>query len=140
MVEFRLVLSQKGRSKQIEVKDDSAQNLIGKKIGDIINGELFDLAGYEFKITGGSDSAGKAMRADVSGMGRKKILTISGIGVKKISKGTRQRKLVAGNTIHEKTAQINMAVVKQGKTPLFEDKKEEPKEAKETKEKVEKKE
>ena len=42
--------------------------------------------------------------------------------VKKIGKGMKQRKTVAGNTVHEKTSQVNLKVVKAGKGPLGEDK------------------
>jgi small subunit ribosomal protein S6e len=121
MVEFKIVLSQNGKSKQIEVNEDVASNLIGKKLGEKVNGELFDLAGYEFEITGGSDSAGKPMRADLEGAVRKRILAVSGVGVHKKLPGMRQRKLVSGNTIYEKTAQVNMKVVKAGKVSLFEE-------------------
>jgi small subunit ribosomal protein S6e len=125
MAEFKIVLSHKGKAKQIEVKDDAAQALFGKKIGDKINGETFDLTGYEFEITGGSDNAGKPMRKDIDGSGRKRILAVDGIGLKKANAGQRQRKLMAGDTIFEKTAQINMKVVKEGKQSLFEEPKEE---------------
>ncbi len=121
MAEFKIVLSQNGRSKMIELKDDAASVLIGKKIGDLVNGEVFDLAGYEFKITGGSDNAGKPMRADVEGQGKTRILAVSGVGVKAKRAGMRQRKLVAGNTIHELTSQINLNVEKAGKVSLFEE-------------------
>ncbi|MFP4112274.1 MAG: 30S ribosomal protein S6e [Candidatus Woesearchaeota archaeon] len=121
MAELKIVLSHKGKAKQIEAKDDVAQNLLGKKIGDKINGELFDLTGYEFEITGGSDEAGKPMRKDLEGPVRKRILAVSGVGFKKGEHGQRQRKLVAGNTIFEKSAQVNMKVVKEGSKPLFEE-------------------
>ena len=42
------------------------------------------------------------MRKDVSGTGRKKILIVKGVGLKKTKKGTKYRKTVCGNTIHSK--------------------------------------
>lgn len=119
MAEFKLVISDKGKSKQIEIKDDLARSLIGKKIGDKFDGELLDMAGYEFEITGGSDSSGKAMRPDVDTSARKNILSVHGIGIKKKAHGLRQRKLLAGNTIYEKTSQINLKVLKKGKKDVF---------------------
>ncbi len=122
------------KSIQKELKDDAGKPLMGLKIGDTFKGEILDLAGYEFKIMGGSDYTGLPMRADVSGTGRKRILVVEGVGVKKFSKmtkkgdrkikrrysGIKQRRLVCGNTIHAKIAQVNVKVVKEGKTPLFE--------------------
>jgi small subunit ribosomal protein S6e len=134
MAEFKLVLSdpKTGKSIQREAKDMSAKSLIGKKIGDAVKGESFDLPGYEFVITGGSDFAGFPMRHDVLGAARKRITAVKGIGVNnKIRKpnpkkkgwrkmeGMRQKKTVAGNTIYEKTAQVNMKVTKKGREPLF---------------------
>ncbi|MFW5865917.1 MAG: 30S ribosomal protein S6e [Nanoarchaeota archaeon] len=93
--------------------------LKGKKIGDIIKGDVFELEGYEFEITGGSDSAGFPMRKDVQGPNRKRILITGGVGMKKGNRhGMRKRKLVAGNTIYENTAQINFKVIKTGKNPI----------------------
>ncbi|MBW2969141.1 30S ribosomal protein S6e, partial [Candidatus Woesearchaeota archaeon] len=92
--------------------------------GETIKGELLGLTGYEFEITGGSDHAGFPMRKDIQGTGRKRILSVQGIGLKKRRKGQRQRKTVCGNTIHTKTSQINIKITKEGKTPLEEPKKE----------------
>ena len=130
MVEFKVVIGdpKTGKSKQIEVKDNNAEYFLGKKIGDTITGEVLDLTGYEFLITGGSDNAGFPMRKDIEGMRRVKIFAISGVGINKKEKGTRQRKTVAPRTITENTAQINLKVTKYGKTPLFEEPKEESKE------------
>lgn len=106
-----------------EVKDQDAERFFGKKIGDKISGELIELPGYEFEITGGSDFAGFPMRRDVSGTQRKKVLIVSGVGIRKNRKGRRARITVAGNTVFDKTAQVNLKVVKSGKTPLFEEEK-----------------
>ena len=142
MAEFKLVISdpKSGKSKQLEVKEDAANSFLNKKIGETIKGDSFDLAGYELKITGGSDNCGFPMRFDVDGTLRKKIYAVGGVGItdkKKLPnakkkgirhiKGMRRKKAVAGNTIHEKTAQINLKIVKVGSTPLFEAPKEESK-------------
>jgi small subunit ribosomal protein S6e len=165
MAEFKLVLSdpKTGKSVQREAKDNLARALIGKRIKDTIKGELIDLPGYEFVITGGSDSAGFPMRPDVPGTMRKSITAVSGIGVTnklrkpnpkkkgwRKMKGMRLKKTVAGDTVHDKTAQVNMKCVKKGRDPIFgeepaakevkaEEKKEAPAEKKALKkEKVEK--
>ncbi|MBI2548816.1 30S ribosomal protein S6e [Candidatus Woesearchaeota archaeon] len=123
MVEFKVVLSdpESGKSVQKEVKDTDARSFLNLKIKDKVNGELLGYTGYEFEITGGSDNCGVPMRRDVSGSIRKKILTVEGVGIKKKDPGIRQRKLVRGNTVHEKTAQINLKVTKKGNKPFIEE-------------------
>ncbi len=59
------------------------------------------------------------MRKDVMGVGRKKILSYVGTGVRKQEKGMLQRKTVCGNTIHAKIAQVNLKAVKAGSTDIF---------------------
>jgi len=148
MTEFKVNIAdpKTGKCKQIEVKDNNAIVFLGKKIGDKIKGDDIGFSGYEFEITGGSDYCGFPMRKDVEGVGRKRILAVSGVGIRKKGKGVRQRKTVAGNTIHERIAQINVKIVKYGKEALFEEKKEtaeqeaEKKEEKSEKEVEEKKE
>lgn len=138
MVEFKIVISdpKTGKSYQREVKDQAARPFLGLKIGATVRGELIDLTGYEFLITGGSDYCGFPMRRDLPGTGRKKILAVSGVGLKKKGKGQKQRKTVCGNTIHEKIAQINLKIVKEGKEKLG--KEEAPKEEKKVEVKEEK--
>jgi small subunit ribosomal protein S6e len=118
-----------GKTYKLEVKDDQAKPLIGKYIGQKIKGELIDLTGYEFEITGGSDSCGFPMRRDARGPGRKKVLITGGVGLNSKRKGMRKRRTVAGSTIYDKTAQINLKILKMGSKPLApeEEKKEEAK-------------
>jgi len=132
MAAFKIVIGTKdGKCVQKEVAEADAKSLIGKKIGDTIKGEIIGLTGYEFLITGGSDYAGFPMRSDIAGPGRKKVLAVQGIGIKKKGEGQRQRKTVCGNTIHANTAQINVKVAVVGKTPIVA----EPKEGKDEKKK-----
>jgi len=139
MVGFKIVIGKKdGKCHQKELAEEDSKNLIGKKIGDTIKGELIGLTGYEFSITGGTDYAGFPMRKDIAGVGRKRILAVAGVGLKKKAKGIRKRKTVCGNTIHPKISQINLKVLKEGKEKLgaapkegeapAEEKKEAPKE------------
>lgn len=142
MTEFKLIISDPklGRTLQREVKDSEAAGFLGLKMGDPVKGELFGLTGYEFLITGGSDYCGFPMRRDLTGTGRKKILIVSGVGLRKTKKGMKKRKTVAGNTIHSKTAQINLKITKHGAEKLFEEKKveEKPKEKDEAKQEMSK--
>lgn len=122
MVKLKLVLGDKsGKTKQIEIEEATSKSFMGLKIADTVKGELIDMPGYEFVITGGSDNAGFPMRHDVVSANRKKILVVSGIGVRKNVPGRRLRRTVAGNTIGANSAQVNLKITKQGKKPLFEE-------------------
>jgi small subunit ribosomal protein S6e len=118
-MDFKLTIndSKTGKSFKKEVKDDQAKVFEGLKIGDAVRGESFDLTGYEFKITGGSDNCGFPMRSDVQAS-RKKILAIGGVGFRDVKKGVRQRKTVCGNEVRAKISQINLLITKYGKDKL----------------------
>ncbi len=105
---------------QLELDEQNSQALAGKRIGDTFKGELVDKAGYEFRITGGSDKSVFPMRRDVEGETRRRILITTGVGNRKRRKGMRLRRTVAGNTITAATAQVNVRVEKAGKQPLVE--------------------
>jgi small subunit ribosomal protein S6e len=108
-----------GKTKQVEAENKLFN---AKKIGDSFKGELINLPGYEFQITGGSDSSGFPMRKDVDSGNKKKILIVKGLGLQKGRReGDRRRRTVAGNTVGKETAQLNVKVTKAGATPLFEE-------------------
>ncbi len=120
MVELKLVIGNKdGKSYQKVVED--RDSFIGRKLGDKIKGDGFELVGYEFLITGGSDDCGFPMRRGLEMSGKKKILATGGVGIKKKKgKGIFLRKTVAGSIIGEKTTQINLKVLNEGKKKLNE--------------------
>jgi len=122
-MEFKVVISDPatGRAYQKVVSGANANKLIGKQIGDIINGTLVDLPpDYELQITGGSDKDGFPMRPDIPGTGRKRILLSGGVGYRPKEKGVRKKKTVRGRVISRDIVQINVKVVKHGKVPLEE--------------------
>jgi len=130
MAIFKLVIGdpKTKKSYQREVVEPNSKKLNGLKVGEIFKGELIDLPGYEFQITGGSDNCGFPMRKDVTGPVRRRITAVKGVGIKRPVKGMKQKKTVFGNTISDAIAQINVKVVKEGKEPLAqkaEDKKDE---------------
>ncbi len=125
VVTFKIVVSDKNKSRMFEVKDAQAQPLLGLRIGDELDASVIGLQG-KIKITGGSDKSGVPMRYDVHGAVKKYILITKGIGLKKAKEGERRRKLVRGNTISDEIYQIN-AVLIEGSLP--EEKKEEKVEA-----------
>ncbi len=126
MAELKVVISdpKSGKSVQKVLTDEDAKSLHGKKISEKINGELLNLTGYEFEITGGSDYCGFPMRRDINGPQRKAVLITRGWGLRHERRGIKRRISFAGNTVFEKTAQLNLKVIKMGKTPLFEEPKE----------------
>ncbi|MHA1819563.1 MAG: 30S ribosomal protein S6e [Promethearchaeota archaeon] len=107
----------KGLTKVVQLQ--KIDPLIGKKIGEVINGGLIGLPGYELEITGGSDNSGIPMRFDVHGPVKKRILLSGGVGYHPKRKGMKKRKIIRGNEITDDMKQINMVVVKMGKTKLF---------------------
>lgn len=101
--------------------NDNLEALVGQEIGNEVDGSLLGYDGYVFEITGGSDDSGFPMRKDVPGSDRKKVLITEGVGLRKNRKGNKRRRTVVGNTINQKTAQVNLKVVEKGDQPLFED-------------------
>ena len=131
MANFKIVIGTKdGKSYQREVKEPESNIFIGKHISEQIKGDTFGLAGYEFEITGGSDDAGFPMRKDVNGPVRKKILAVSGVGIRRGGKGQKQRKTVFGNTVSARIIQVNLKVIKEGKEKLGAEASETPAESK----------
>ena len=152
---MKIVIGSKdGKSYQVEVPKENEGMLIGKRIGDEIDGSSIGVAGYTFVITGGSDLSGFPMRWDVEGSGKQKVLMSKGPGFKKKRAGERKKKTVHGKQIASDIHQINVKVSKEGSAPLEkmlgkkvegeaaeekkEPKKEEKKEVKEEKPKEEK--
>ncbi|MBC7129206.1 MAG: 30S ribosomal protein S6e [Thermoplasmatales archaeon] len=120
MAEFKVVISDGAKSWQIVVDGHHANSLVGKKIGEEVDGIFVSLPGYKLQITGGSDKDGFPMRSDLPGMGRRKILTAKGKGFKPDDEGVRKRLTVCGNTISLNTSQINMKIIKKGTKPVEE--------------------
>ena len=84
MVEFKVVVSDSnGVSISQEIKDKSAQPLLGSKLGDIIDSSVFGFKDGRIKLTGGSDKSGTPMRSDLHGGSKKYILMTTGVGAKK---------------------------------------------------------
>ena len=121
MANFKICISDPstGKTFQKEVKDSMAKPFMGLNIGESITGDNFELTGYEFQITGGSDYCGFPMRRGILGL-RKKIALYGGIGFRGAEKGIKKRKTVCGHKVHDKIAQINLKVTKQGSKKLAE--------------------
>ena len=117
---FKVVISERENSHQIEVEAAESKKLIGLKIGEEFDASLVGLTGYKVKITGGSDKNGFPMKKDIDGQRRMKSLLSSGIGFKPKRDGERRRKTVRGNTISDETVQINTIVIEKGEKDINE--------------------
>lgn len=122
MVEFKAVINDvsNGKSYQVTVQGHHANSLIGKKIGEVVDGIFVSLPGYKLMITGGSDKDGFPMRKDLPGTQRRKILIAGGVGFKPRMPGQRRRKSVRGNTVSPEIAQLNMKIIQRGAKPIEE--------------------
>lgn len=122
MVEFKVVVndSKQGKSYTIPVTGHHANSLVGKKIGDEVDGIFVSLPGYKLQITGGTDKSGFPMRPDLPGAVKRRLLLSGGVGFRPDEKGKRKKKSVRGNTINQDIVQINMRITKYGAKPVAE--------------------
>jgi small subunit ribosomal protein S6e len=112
-----VVSDQTGKSVSREIKDISAQPLLGSRVGDILDSSIIGMGAGKMKITGGSDKSGTPMRADVHGGVKKYVLLSRGVGMRSPLEGARVRKLVRGNLVTEEIYQINCSLV-EGNLPI----------------------
>ena len=112
MAKFKLVISDsKGKSQTVELEGVKAVPLIGRRIGEIVDGSIAGLSGSKLLITGGTDKDGFPMRPDVHGGVKARVVLSGGVGFHPKVKGERRRKTVRGNVITEDIVQINMKIL-----------------------------
>jgi ribosomal protein S6E (S10) len=130
---FKINVAEKnGKTYHLEAE---SEELMGKELHNKIEGKDIssDLNGYEFEITGASDTSGFTAMENVEGVGLKKLLLTYGKamhkrprreGKKPVSnfkpKGLRMRKTVRGKVISPSIVQINLKVLKEGNKKLSE--------------------
>lgn len=95
----------------MEIDGSRAQALVGRQIGEVVDGSVLGIASSTVRITGGCDKDGIPMRPDVHGSAKKYIVLSGGIGFKPKRPGERRRKLVRGKVVTDETFQINMVQV-----------------------------
>lgn len=115
-----------GKTYKREVSSDNLNSLVGRKVGEEVDGIFFDLPGYKLKITGGTSIDGFPMKSDLQISGRKKILRIYSAG-RRAKNGKRKRVTFRGSIIGTDIAQLNLKVTQYGPNSL--ETKEESKEA-----------
>jgi len=113
MAKIKLSISSPdGKAQTLEVEGPRAQQLVGKKIGDELDGSALGMPDTKLQIVGGSDKDGFPMRRDVHGGVRKAILISRGTGFRSTIKGKRMRKVVRGNVVTDDIAQLNLRTLK----------------------------
>lgn len=113
MAEFQVVVSDPdtGATYQKEVEGQDANRFLGRSIGEEVDGDAVGLSGFTLELTGGSDEAGRPMRADVPGPNLRELLLEGGVGYEPSRDGERKRITVRGAQYSEETAQVNASVV-----------------------------
>jgi small subunit ribosomal protein S6e len=134
LAKFKIIISDpdSGTSKTVELEETRTVPLIGRRVGEVLDGAIVGLSGHKVQITGGSDKDGFPMRPNVHGGVRRKVILGGGVGFNPKDEGQRRRKMVRGNVITDEIVQINMKIMEKPKKAKEEKKK--------TKEKIPKKE
>jgi len=125
MAKFKIIVSdpETGTSKVVELQEARAAPLIGKRIGEVMDGAVVGLSGHKIQLMGGSDKDGFPMRPSVHGGVRRRIVLSGGVGFNPTTEGMRRRKTIRGNVITDEIVQVNMKIVekpkgaKEGKKP-----------------------
>lgn len=116
MAKFKVIVSDpSAKSKVVELEGARAVPLIGKRIGETVDGAVVGMSGVKLQITGGSDKDGFPMRPNIHGGVRINVVLSEGIGFHAKRDGERQRKRVRGNVITEEIVQVNMKISEKAK-------------------------
>ncbi len=109
-----------GKTGQVEVPKDREAQLVGKRMGESIDGAVVGLEGFKIKITGLSDSSGSPSRSEIDGTRKATPLLGYGVGMRQRGRGYRSRRSVRGNTVSTDTVQINTVIEGYGSKPMEE--------------------
>ena len=123
---FKVILSDpdNGKSQVLELDGVRAVPLVGRRLGETLDGAALGFGGYKVKIAGGSDKDGFPMRSDIHGGVKTRVVMAQGVGFHPASRGQRRRKTIRGSVITDEVVQINMIFVERPTEP----EKEKPKE------------
>lgn len=119
---MKIVISDRktGKTAQLEIAKGNEAELMGRRIGEQIDGTAAGLAGSKLRITGLSDKTGSPSRTEIDGTRKARPLLALGVGMRVREKGYRSRRLVRGNTISADTSQINTVIDEYGAAKLEE--------------------
>jgi len=129
MAKFKVIVSDpaESKSKAVELDGARAVPLIGRRLGETIDGSVVGMSGLKLQITGGSDKDGFPMRPSIHGGVRVRVILSEGVGFHPKHEGERQRKTLRGNVITEEIVQVNMKVLEKPKKEKAEKPKKEKK-------------
>jgi len=118
MAKFKVIISdpETGTSRVVELEESRAAPLVGKRIGETVEGALVDMPAHKLQIVGGSDKDGVPMRPSVHGGVRRNVILCGGVGFNPTKKGERKRKTVRGNVITDEIVQVNTKIVEKPKS------------------------
>lgn len=116
MAEFQVDVAdpENGTTHQFEVDGQTANRFVGREIGAEIDAGSLGLSGYTLEVTGGTDNAGRPMRADIAGQDLSSVLLTDGVGFNPSIDGERKRVTVRGRQISTEARQINAKIVDRG--------------------------
>jgi len=111
-----------GCQKAVAVDDDKKLlQFFGKRMGQEVTGDDLgdEFKGYVFKITGGNDKDGFAMKQGILMAGRTRILMSDGHSCYRVRRsGERKRKSVRGCIVGHDLSVLALSVVKVGEKPI----------------------
>ena len=89
MAKFKVIVldPEDGTSKVVEIEEARAIPLIGRNIGETVDGAALHSPVYKLKTMGGSDKDGVPMRRSVHGGVRRNVAPGGGAGLKPSEKG-----------------------------------------------------
>lgn len=125
MAKFKIIVSDtdSGTSKTVELEETQATPLIGRRMGEVMDGAIVGLPGHKVQLTGGSDKDGFPIRPNVHGGVRRRVILGGGVGFNPQKEGERKRKTIRGNVVTEEIVQINMKIIEKPKKAKEEEKK-----------------
>jgi len=117
MAKFKIIVGdpETGKSQSLEIEGPRAVPLIGRKLGEVVDGSVVGMGGHKLQITGGSDKDGFPMRPNIHGGVRAGVVLSEGVGFHPSRKGERRRKPLRGNVITEEIVQVNMKILEKPK-------------------------
>ncbi|WOF15533.1 30S ribosomal protein S6e [Methanoplanus sp. FWC-SCC4] len=120
MADLKIVLSdpKTGKAYNVEATGGMAGAIIGKSVGEEINGDALGFAGYKILITGATDRTGIPARKDLPGAGKRKLLLSESTGFHPTYNGQRQRKTIRASEITSDFVQVNAKVVEYGEKTM----------------------
>ncbi len=119
---LNIAFPQNGTQIKQELKEEKFYNkLMDRRLGEEVSGDQFGigLEGCIFKITGGSDNTGFAMKQGVLTKNKKRLLLAPGTsGYIAKREGTHRRKTVRGCIVGREITSLNLVLISRGEKEI----------------------